>query len=116
MSDVWVAELEDQTRVRRKQHAPVVPEIGSRDLGLGESQVLTLASGSSGARAVVDDLQARRCAESLGIPVIGTLGVVLRAKRKKLIPAARPVVVALRAAGLYVSDSLVEGALTHLGE
>lgn len=111
-----VAELGSLPEVRLEQHVAVAPEIRAWDLGAGESQVLSLASGSSGRRAVVDDLQARRCAESLGVPVIGVLGVVLRAKRKKLIPAARPVVVALRDAGLYVSDRLVEQALSHLAE
>lgn len=84
--------------------------------GRGESEVLALALKPGVWRAVVDDLEARRCAQALGARVIGTLGVVLRAKRKGLIPAARPVVDRLRRVGLYVSDELVERALTHLGE
>ena len=43
-------------------------------------------------RAVIDDLAVRKSAASLGIPVTGTLGIVLRARRQGIIPAARPVV------------------------
>ena len=38
---------------------------------------------------VIDDLLGRRCARSLGIPLHGTLGLVLRAARRRLIPNAR---------------------------
>lgn len=86
------------------------------DLGRGESEVLAWALTSKGSRVVVDDLEARRCAQALGIGVIGTLGVVLRAKRIGLISAARPIVDQLRRVGLYVSEDLVDRALTHLGE
>ncbi len=97
--------------------AVTVPrEVELWDLGRGESAVLTQAAAGPESRAVVDDLEARRCAQTLEVPVIGTLGVVLRAKRRGLITAARPVVTNLREAGLYLSDALVERALAHLEE
>ena len=86
------------------------------DLGQGESQVIALATALPGSRAVLDDLEARRSAQSIGLPLIGTLGVVLRAKRRGLIEAARPVIEHLRRVGLYTSDQLIEQALAHLGE
>jgi predicted nucleic acid-binding protein len=91
-------------------------ELTAWNVGPGESQVLALAQAYPGSRAVIDDLQARRCAQSFGLPMIGTLGVVLRAKRRGLIERARPVIEHLRRVGLYASDSLVEQALAHLGE
>jgi len=91
-------------------------EVEVWDLGRGESAVIAAALVEDGSRAVVDDLEARRCAQALGISVIGTLGVVLRAKRKGLIPAARPTLTRLREVGLYVADDLVDRALGHLGE
>lgn len=48
--------------------------------------------------------------------MIGTLGIVLRAKKQGLVPAARPVLREVREAGLYVSDELAEKALAYLGE
>lgn len=94
----------------------VTPDLVTWDLGPGETQVLALAVQTPGSRAVLDDLDGRRCARALGAPVIGTLGVVLRAKRRGIVPQARPVLDELRRVGLYVSDRLVETALAHLGE
>lgn len=58
-------------------------------LGPGESATLTLAQ-AHGLEAIIDDLAGRKCAVSLGIPVRGTLGIVLAAKQRGLIPQARP--------------------------
>lgn len=94
----------------------VSSEIRSWDLGRGESQVLALTSLVPGTRAVLDDLDGRRCAQAFGLPVIGTLGVVLRAKSKGILVAARPVISHLRRVGLYASDQLIDRILAHLDE
>ena len=71
------------------------------DLGPGETSVLTWAHAHPGTTAILDDLAARRCANSLGILVRGTLGLILTAKRRGMIPQARPVMEQLRAAGMF---------------
>jgi len=78
--------------------------------------VLTWASAHPGTTAVLDDLAARRCARSLGIPIRGTLGLILTAKRRRMITQARPVLEQLRAAGMYLSDSVMNRALKTVGE
>ncbi len=94
-----------------------VPAIIERwDLGSGETSVLTWAHAHPGTTAILDDLAARRCANSLGIPVRGTLGLILTAKRRRMIPQARPVLEQLRAAGMYLSDSVMNRALKTIGE
>ena len=90
--------------------------IAAWDLGAGETQVLAHSLSRSGAIAVLDDAAAKRCGRSLGIPVVGTLGVVLAAKRMGWLPAARPVIETLLAEGLYLSASLVTEALAEVGE
>ncbi len=94
----------------------VPPLIQAWDLGPGESAVLAWAHAHPGALAVLDDLAARRCATALGIPVRGTLGLVILAKQRGEIPAARPVVEALRRGGLYLSDAVLNAALALVGE
>lgn len=95
---------------------PLSPEIVEWDLGAGESQVLAFANENPGWEAALDDLDARRCADSLGIPLTGTLGVILRAKREGKIPAALPYVERLVATGAHLSESLIETALSLVGE
>jgi predicted nucleic acid-binding protein len=101
-----------------RQSIEAVPaDILEWGLGSGESAVIALARVLGDAVAVLDDAQARMCARALGVPVIGSLGVVIRAAASRRIPAAAPVVRSLRAAGLYVDDSVVRAALSRvLGE
>ena len=85
-------------------------------LDRGEESVLTLALGSPGCEVVIDDLAGRKCAQAHGIPLLGTLGVVILAKRVGRITAARPVIEELRRAGLYVSEEVIAKALKPAGE
>ena len=86
------------------------------DLGDGESSVLAWAHANPGTLAILDDLAARRCAATLRIPVRGTLGLVLLARQRGRISAARPVLEALRASGMYLSDAVLNKALVLVGE
>jgi predicted nucleic acid-binding protein len=86
------------------------------DLGEGESSVLAWVLSHPGSTAVLDDLQARRCAATLELPVRGTLGLVIAAKQRGKIPAARPLIEQLREAGMYLSDAVVNFALRKIGE
>jgi predicted nucleic acid-binding protein len=96
---------------------PSVPmEIAVWELGPGESAVLALALGEPDVRVVIDDRDARRCARSLAIPIIGTLGLVLLAKEAGRIAAARPIVERLRESGMYLSDRVVNETLGRVGE
>ena len=94
----------------------IPPIIQSWDLGAGESSVLTHAYNNVGMIAVIDDLCARRCAVTLNIPVIGTLRLVLIAKKRGVIPFARPVMNKLRQTGMYLSNAIMNQALTLVGE
>jgi hypothetical protein len=52
----------------------------------------------------------------VGLKIIGTLGLVGRAKALGLIDRAAPVVRRLRASGLYASDDLIQRLLREVGE
>jgi len=85
------------------------------DLGQGESQVISFCL--QGERwAVLDDRMARRCISARGLKMIGSLGMILRARKLGLIDAARPWVYKLKDKGLYLEVSLVEKVLSTLGE
>lgn len=99
----------------RRAPSQVPDSVTEWGLGAGESAVLAIAF-ELGATAVVDDAAARVAARALGVPFIGTLGVVIRAKRRGLLPFASSVIVDLRAAGLYLDDETVRATLERIGE
>jgi predicted nucleic acid-binding protein len=107
--------LAEATWLRGVPDCTASASIQAWDLGPGETSVLAWAS-QNDALAVVDDLAARRCAAAHHIPVRGTLGLVLVARRRGVIPLARPVVEELRVAGMYLSDAVQDRALALVGE
>ena len=96
--------------------SPISPEILSWDLGAGETAVISLALASNDSICVLDDLAARNCAEVFQVPVIGTLGILLKAKIAGLIPTLEPEVERLVTAGSMLSDRIIREALHLAGE
>jgi len=88
-----------------------LPQVLAWDLGQGETAVLSLALSEPGWTAILDDRAARKCANSLAIPVKGTLAVVILAKQRGLIPSAAEVLRALQAAGLRLDTQVIRSAL-----
>lgn len=66
------------------------PLVMSWDLGAGESEVLTIALKKAGATVVLDDLLARKCAKLLKLPLIGSIGLLVKARRIGLIDSVSP--------------------------
>jgi predicted nucleic acid-binding protein len=85
-------------------------------LGAGESAVLALGLNHPHTEVIIDDLAGRKCADSLDIPVRGTLGLVLVAKKRGVIPKARPVIEDMMSTGLYLSKRILDQALKKVGE
>jgi len=77
--------------------------------------VLAWALAHAGSEAILDDLQARRCATAHGLKG-GTLGLVLVAKQRGLLPAALPTLEVLRQSGMYLADAVLNKALAMVGE
>jgi predicted nucleic acid-binding protein len=95
---------------------PIPENIAALGLGDGESAVLAYALATPGSGVVLDDLAARSAAATMGIPLRGTLGVILLAKKLGLITQARPVVEQLRHSGMYLSEQVMNQALAQVGE
>lgn len=95
---------------------PLPEQVAALRLDSGESAVLAWALAHPGAEAILDDLRARRAADRLGIPVRGTVGLIIVAKDLGIIPRVRPVIEDIRRAGLYLSDHVIEQALARAGE
>ena len=68
------------------------------------------------AYVVLDDRPARHVAAELGLPLIGTLGVLVRAKQQGLVGSIRPHVDALLNSGFFISDDLYRDLLADANE
>jgi predicted nucleic acid-binding protein len=102
----------DATPWLKTIETPTVPaSVEAWNLGAGEAAVLSYALAHPGVDAIMDDLAGRRCAIVHHVNVRACLGLVLVAKQRRVIPLARPLVEALREAGLYLSDGAIRRAL-----
>jgi predicted nucleic acid-binding protein len=97
--------------------AAAIPESIRRErLGPGETEAIALSIELRHRSLLLDELRGRRIAASLGMPVIGTAGLLVRAKREGLVGTIRPHLEALLKTGFYVSRSVIELALHDAGE
>jgi predicted nucleic acid-binding protein len=92
------------------------PGLDPNQLDAGELAVLSLAMANPGAIVVLDDRAARAEAIRRNIPLLGTAGILLRAKEQGRIAAVRPTLDAVRQAGLYLTDRLYRTVLRLAGE
>lgn len=80
-------------------------------LDKGETEAIALFSSLKADRLLLDDLNGRRLAKTMGLPVIGTLGILVAAKLKGIIPELAPVLDTLKKHRFYIDDKVLENAL-----
>ncbi len=98
--------------LRQRWSEPPLPTLDS-----GEASTLRSAIGlGPGTLVLLDDLQARREAQRLGIATTGTAGIIVEARRAGLIPAVRPVLARLAEEGFHLGDDLLQAILAELAE
>jgi predicted nucleic acid-binding protein len=87
------------------------------DLDAGEAAALALAVERHADLVLLDEIRGRSVARRLGLAALGTVGLIVLAKRRGLIEAARPLITRVRSdGGLWLSDTLVADTLARLGE
>lgn len=83
----------------------------------GDAEAIALASSMQPSMEILlDDYRARQVARTLGLNVVGRGGALLLAKDAGLIAAVRPMLFALRAAGLYLGNRALRELLALAGE
>lgn len=95
---------------------PLAPQTMLPVLGRGEREAISLSLEIRAARIILDDQPARRLARHLGLSVIGTLGILLAAKRKGLLHAIRPPLDDLLRTHFFLAPELYERLLLAAGE
>ncbi|MGI8542269.1 MAG: DUF3368 domain-containing protein [Aridibacter sp.] len=81
----------------------------------GEAEAIALASEKS-CLLISDDRQPRAAAKRLGVSVIGTIGVLVRAKNSGIVSAIKPILDDLELNSFFISQALREEALKLVGE
>ena len=77
----------------------------------GEAEVITLAKELGISTVIIDEYAGRRFAKMLGINVVGTLGILLRAKEIGLIQQIKPLLELLVKHRRYIDRSLFDRVL-----
>jgi len=90
---------------------PVPDELLAWDLGAGETAVLTYALANPEWTAIIDDGAARKCARSFDILIKGTLGIIISARNRDLIPSAAELLRQLKAVDFRLDDRLIAEVL-----
>lgn len=85
-------------------------------LDTGEAETLALAEEVEARLVLVDEKKGRRYAERLGLPITGSMGLLLMAKEAGLVEQVAPLLFALEEAGLFIGQELKEKVLTLAGE
>ena len=86
------------------------------ELDQGEAEVIILAKEKRIKQVLMDEKVARLQAEVLGLNVTGTLGLLLRAKKKGMISSIKPLVSKMLENGIWIKAEIVEGILIDARE
>jgi predicted nucleic acid-binding protein len=86
------------------------------ELDEGESETIVLARELNAAQILLDERRARRKTAQLGLRTIGTLGILLLAKSRGLLPTIKPHLDALRDYPFRIAPQLYEEVLKRAGE
>lgn len=88
------------------------------DFGLskGENEVIALAKENLADLVLLDEEPARKVAERMGLKVMGTVGLLLVAKKNKLIPKVKNYLDIIKKKGFRVSNKIYKESLEKAGE
>ena len=104
LSWLEVVTVDNQQLVRELQQ--------SFKLDLGESEAIALAEELSASQLLIDERAARKVAMARKLPLIGTVGILLLAKRRGLLDSVKDVLDEMQEQGMRISDRLYVQVLT----
>lgn len=86
------------------------------ELDLGEAESIVLAIEEHAKYLIIDEYKGKLIADSYGVKIVGILGVLILAKKEKLIPSVKPHIDNLVEKGFRLNKALIEKVLKGLGE
>lgn len=116
-SDFPESVLVQEAIARKQLELCTAPDFSAyaQKIDVGEASSIAVAI-EYGCGVLMDDKAGRRMAANAGVPVIGTVGVLVLAKRKGLISLVEPQLEKLSASGYFLSEEIIAAALAASGE
>ena len=132
-TEVWIPRevekeflgIEKKSRQDALNNAPWIKAIDVTDpkdvlaydrLDSGEAAVLALANEHEARLVIIDEKKARQEVLKIGLPFIGTVGILLEAKEEGLIGEIKPLLIALEENGMYLGESFMTYVVKKAGE
>jgi uncharacterized protein len=87
------------------------------DLDIGEAEAIVLAIEQKADYLIMDEIKGRKIAKTMGLKIIGLLGVLLEAKRRGFLIQVKPVLEDLvQIANFFIQPNLYQEVLRLAGE
>jgi len=114
--DVSALENADWLEIKTPAQAEYVIVL-SATLDPGEAEAIALAKEFDADLLIIDEKDGRMVAQREGLEIVGTLGILLEAKRRKIIPLVAPLMSALQdQARFRINQALFKEVLRLAGE
>ncbi len=91
-------------------------EVLKENVDPGEASAIALAIETPNSLVIIDDLKARKLAKRMALDLMGTLGMLLKAKQHGIIPNIRLYVDRIQATDFRVSSAIIAYVLETAGE
>lgn len=105
----------DWITVRNDYDINTYSKLKSR-FGVGESSCIALAQGEENPLLIIDDRKARNVAEEIGIECIGSLGLLILAKREGKIELVKPIINKIKSTNFRLTEELINFVLEIVDE
>lgn len=102
-------------RVQAVQNTEFV-KVLQNQMHIGEAEAIVLAMELKDVAIILDEKKARAAAKKIGLQVIGTVGMLLRGKKRGVISEVKPLLRELQAKGFRMTEALIMDALQLAGE
>lgn len=95
---------------------PIYQKLLEARVDIGEASALALALENANCLLIIDDNKGRKEAKRPGIPITGTVGLLIIAKQKGQLKYIRPFIEAIEKTDFRISKKILDHALRRCGE
>lgn len=85
-------------------------------LDAGEATSIALASEYENPLLIIDEIKGRKAAKEMGIPVTGSLGILIAAKKKGYVQTVKPIIEKIQKTNFRISEELIRRVLEKVDE